>query len=52
MDKRSFLKNAGLPGLGSMIGPGSLAKLIASVAVDGAHAFGQYINFPAEFFLF
>src|SRR4030042_926717 len=32
MDKRSFLKNAGLLGLGSMIEPGSLAKLIASVA--------------------
>jgi selenocysteine lyase/cysteine desulfurase len=32
MDKRSFLKNAGLLGLGSMIGSGSLAKLIASVA--------------------
>ena len=32
MDKRSFLKSAGLLGLGSMIEPGSLAKLIASVA--------------------
>jgi len=32
MDKRSFLKSAGLLGLGSMVEPGSLAKLIESVA--------------------
>ena len=32
MDKRSFLKSAGLIGLGTMVGPSSLAKLIESVA--------------------
>ena len=32
MDKRSFLKSAGLLGLGTMIEPGSLARLIESVA--------------------
>jgi len=32
MDKRSFLKSAGLIGLGSMFGPSGLAKLIESVA--------------------
>ena len=32
MDKRSFLKSAGLLGLGSMIEPGSLTRLIESVA--------------------
>ena len=32
MDKRSFLKSAGLIGLGTMIGPSGLAKLIESVA--------------------
>ena len=32
MDKRSFLKSAGLIGLGSMVEPGSLAGLIESVS--------------------
>ncbi len=32
MDKRSFLKSAGLLGLGTMLGPSGLAKLIESVA--------------------
>jgi len=32
MDKRSFLKSAGLIGLGSMIKPGSFARLMESVA--------------------
>ena len=32
MDKRSFLKSAGLIGLGSMVEPGSLARLIESVS--------------------
>jgi len=32
MDKRSFLKSAGLLGLGTMIEPGSLTRLIESVA--------------------
>ena len=32
MDKRTFLKSAGLIGLGTMMGPSGLAKLIESVA--------------------
>ncbi|MBG0860857.1 MAG: aminotransferase class V-fold PLP-dependent enzyme [Bacteroidales bacterium] len=32
MDKRSFLKSAGLIGLGSMVEPGSLARMIEAVA--------------------
>jgi selenocysteine lyase/cysteine desulfurase len=32
MDKRSFLKSAGLLGLGSMLGPANLADLMAAVA--------------------